>query len=224
MLYDDDKLQIGIQIVIQGAQGQAMVYLGNKSPEEICDLEFEIWSPPELELEIKAVHQEGPLRTGQKTNRLLSFNLKGLYSRHPKVAFRFKWATLPMTLVLQLPIFLTRFLTPLKKAGADVWQQWQSLSSTETSLEFNRISPDIKSMRELAGFTSFGGMAQLYSASDVPELSPRCLMSAGICPGAEYIGLVEVDATATNGTITIRSESAVMRNAMASYMLWLIQG
>lgn len=224
VLYDDDKLQIGIQIMVQGTQGRAMLFLGNKSPDPISHITIETWTPHGLDLSVNQATDENSYATGQQTNRMLGFELKGFYSKLPKLSVNFNRAGALENLVLELPIFVSRFIAPLKKSGAEIWQQWQSLSPTEVKLGFNSMNPDIKSMRELAMFTIVGGAAQLYLNSEVPELNPRCLMSAGVSPGGEVIWLIEVDASATQGTVSVRSENVGLRTSMVGFITALVQG
>mmetsp|Transcript_2104 Transcript_2104/g.5210 ORF Transcript_2104/g.5210 Transcript_2104/m.5210 type:complete len:935 (+) Transcript_2104:1865-4669(+) len=224
VVYDDDKVQIGIQVMVQGTQGRAMLFIGNKSPDPISNIEIESWSPPELDLSITQPFDEASYASGQQTNRMANFEIKGFFGRPPKISVSFIRSGANESLLLQLPISVGRFVIPLKKTGAEIWQQWQNFSTNEVTLSFSSLSPDIKSMRELAMFICVGGATQLYLTNEVPELSPRSLLTAGVSPGGEVYCMVEVDASATQGTISVRSVDKGLRSALANLLVWLVQG
>jgi hypothetical protein len=224
LLYDTEHLQIGYQVMTQGTAGRALVYLGNKSAESLSEITIDMWSPEGLELTVNLPFDENSYATGQQTSRMFMFQLKGFYNRQPKVSFSFKRAATTEAIVLQLPLPFSRFLAPLKKSGADIWQQWVSLAPAETKVTFNSLSPDIKSMRELAMFTSAGGAMQLYLANEVPELGMRCLLSGGVSPAGEVLALVEVDETATQGSLIVRAENPHLRATTVSFLLGVVQG
>jgi hypothetical protein len=224
LLYDSEHLQIGFQVMTQGPAGRALVFLGNKSADSISEITIDMWSPEGLELTVNLPFDENSYATGQQTTRMFMFQLKGFYNKQPKVSFSFKRAETSEVLVLQLPLPFSRFLAPLKKSGADIWQQWVSLAPAETKVSFNSLSPDIKSMRELAMFTSAGGAMQLYLANEVPELGMRCLLSGGVSPAGEVLALVEVDETATQGSLIVRAENPHLRATTVGFLLGVVQG
>eukprot|EP00358_Blepharisma_japonicum_P005977 CAMPEP_0202943720 /NCGR_PEP_ID=MMETSP1395-20130829/4257_1 /ASSEMBLY_ACC=CAM_ASM_000871 /TAXON_ID=5961 /ORGANISM="Blepharisma japonicum, Strain Stock R1072" /LENGTH=487 /DNA_ID=CAMNT_0049641557 /DNA_START=220 /DNA_END=1683 /DNA_ORIENTATION=+ len=123
ILYDDEFLQVGMQIARDETSIMGMIYVGNKTPVPITELNTEVISYEKegLVVLISPIISTDPITQGLQANRMVKASLKDFTGRIPKIIIKIKQGSETKTLFLNLPITIARFLQGIQRSPEEFW-------------------------------------------------------------------------------------------------------
>ncbi|CAG9330929.1 unnamed protein product [Blepharisma stoltei] len=223
ILYDDEFLQVGIQIARDETGVMGMIYVGNKTPAPITELNTEAISYEKegLVVLISPIISTDPITKGAQANRMVKASLKDFTGKIPKIIIKIKQGSETKTLFLNLPITIARFLQGIQRSPEEFWPIWERLAFKEE--KFSCQMEGIRSMQELSQHLSLGGAFKIYTPQEIPQLSPTQLLGAGQ-KGVAVLILATIDPQTMSAQLSIRSESLTLREAIMEIMSTQISG
>jgi AP-2 complex subunit alpha len=138
VLFEDDTLQIGVKSEFHGALGRIALFIGNKLSTTLSEVNMTIEYP-------NAVTQNGlgirfhdapvhEIAGKAQIQELLHVECKEFFSDLPVLRMTYL-ANNPRTLVLRLPVFLTRFVEGVSLEQAAFFERWKIIGGQFSSLE-----------------------------------------------------------------------------------------
>ncbi|XP_073111860.1 AP-2 complex subunit alpha-2 isoform X7 [Elaeis guineensis] len=133
VLYEDPYIQIGIKAEWRAHHGHLVLFLGNKNTSPLLSVRALILPPSHLKMELSLVPETIPPRA-QVQCLLEVVNLRA--SRDVAVLdFLYKFGTAVVSVKLQLPAVLNKFLRPISVSAEEFFPQWNSLSGPPLKLQ-----------------------------------------------------------------------------------------
>lgn len=128
MLYEDDTIQIGVKSEYHGALGRLALFFGNKVQTSITDINWTIEYPTSVTQNGLAIrfHDAPVTEIGGRAQiqEMLHVECKEFFSDPPVLRMTYH-ASNPRTLVLRLPVFLTRFIEGVTLEAAPFFERWK---------------------------------------------------------------------------------------------------
>lgn len=147
VLYEDDTIQIGVKSEYHGSLGRLALFFGNKVSTTISELEFTIEYPnttTQKGLDIR-FHDAPVTQIAGRTQvqELLHVECKEFFSAPPVLRMTYV-TTHPHTLVLRLPVFLTRFVEGVSLEQGPFFERWKIIGGECFFLDLLCLSSDPK--------------------------------------------------------------------------------
>jgi AP-2 complex subunit alpha len=129
VLFEDDTIQIGVKSEYHGALGRLALFFGNKVSTTISDIKMGIEYPNETtESGVSArFHDEpvGEIGGRAQIQEMIHVECKDVFSDPPVLRMTYEFAGSLRTLVLRLPIFLTRFIEGVTLEAGPFFERWK---------------------------------------------------------------------------------------------------
>ena len=128
VLYEDDFIQIGVKAEFHSALGRLALFFGNKVSTAITDVDMTIEYPnavTQAGLDIR--FHDAPVReiAGRaQIQELLHVECKDFFSEPPVLRMTYLAGSFT-TLVLRLPVFLTRFIEGVNLEAGPFFERWK---------------------------------------------------------------------------------------------------
>jgi AP-2 complex subunit alpha len=174
VLYEDDKIQISVQIEPRQSLAQLSIYYGNRSPYALVDFQVSCILPGDLP-ELLAVSLTPTVSTrleaGSQTKQPAEVTCKSEYRDRAlfNVSFTNSGTREVSNLSLYLPIPLNKFFQPVVFNAADFFMKWKQLSeSTQESQKIFTARHPIDTMSVQTKLQGFG-MALLLNIDPNPQ-------------------------------------------------------
>lgn len=134
ILYEDDTVQIGVKSEYHAALGRLALFFGNKHDTSLADVRMTIEYPNSVTqtgLDIR--FHDAPvteIHGKAQVQEMLHVECKGFFSDSPVLRMTYEVASGPgisgkRTLVLRLPVFLTRFVEGVTLEQAPFFERWK---------------------------------------------------------------------------------------------------
>ncbi|CAG9332797.1 unnamed protein product [Blepharisma stoltei] len=223
ILYDDESFQVGIQIVLNESEIMGMIYIGNKTPVPVTEINTEVTSYDKegLIVLISPIISTDTITQGAQANRMLKVSLKDFTGKIPKIIIKIKQGSDNKTLFLNLPITIARFLQGIQRPPEEFWSIWERLAFKEE--KFSCQMQGIRSMQELTQHLSLAGAFKIYSSQEIPQLSQIQLFGAGQ-KGAAVFFLCTIDPQTMSAQLSVRSENLKLRESLLEVISAQISG
>lgn len=213
VLFDDDFIQVGIQVALNESDVIAMIYIGNKGTSAITELHTEVTSFDKegLSIMINPLISTDPISQGSQATRMIRATLKDFTGNVPKMILKIKQGFDLRNYYLNLPITIARFLQGLQRPAEELWAIWDRLAFKE-----EKISCDLKNVRniqELSQHVCLAGAFRIYPPQEIPQLNQNQFLAAGQ-KGVSVFILVSFDGESMKSVIAVRSESAKLRESI----------
>jgi len=128
VLFEDDTLQIGVKSEYHGALGRLALFIGNKLSTTLSEINMTIEYPNSVTQNGLAIRfHDAPIHeiAGKaQIQELLHVECKEFFSDAPVLRMTYL-ANNPRTLVLRLPVFLTRFIEGVTLEQAPFFERWK---------------------------------------------------------------------------------------------------
>ena len=180
VLYEDVQIQIGIKSRYQGHLGQLAIYMGNKVSVPLTSFTATVHvSDPDALSASFARLPPSTLAPRIQTQLLLQVECKKFFSTPPSISVSFL-AGAQQSVVLQLPVLITKFFEHVSLEQADFFERWKLIGGPPR--ESQVIFPislteegglDLQKYRQVIG----GYRLNLLDAIDP---NPNNLVGAGI--------------------------------------------
>ncbi|KRY00861.1 AP-2 complex subunit alpha-2 [Trichinella pseudospiralis] len=171
VLYEDAKLQIGVKMEFRQNLARMAVFYGNKSTTAFTDFAVGINCPGDLaeQLSLKVKPVSAVVEAGAQVQQLINVECISDFYTYPVLDLNFKRDTGPCRVLLQLPLFLSKFFQPTEMTNEQFLMRWKQLSqpAQEYVKVFNaKFAVDCEQLQ--AKITSFG--MQILSVDPNPEV------------------------------------------------------
>lgn len=127
VLFENDKLQVGIKHDYRGSQGKMVLFYGNKTSEALTDFAASVTKTFYLQME----SQDPPkiVAAGEQAKQSLSMEVMKPfdYSDAPELLLSYTFQGQKHLYELTLPIVPTSFFEPVTLAAPDYMARWRSL-------------------------------------------------------------------------------------------------
>ena len=125
VLYEDVQVQIGIKSRYQGHLGQLAIYMGNKVSVPLTSFTAMVHvSDPDALSASFAKLPPSTLAPRTQTQLLLQVECKKFFSTPPSISVSFL-AGAQQSVVLQLPVLITKFFEHVSLVQADFFERWK---------------------------------------------------------------------------------------------------
>ena len=128
VLYEDDTLQIGVKSEYHGALGRLALFFGNKIQSAITDIKLTIEYPNTVTQNGLSIRfHDAPVTQidgRAQVQEMLHVECKDCFSDPPVLRMTYM-ANNPRTLVLRLPVFLTRFIEGVTLDAGAFFERWK---------------------------------------------------------------------------------------------------
>jgi len=218
VVYDSDKLQIGVKIMANaGSQCKMILYYGNKTDSDFTDLTAELPAYDHLRVQIRP---QEPIVVGAKQqvpHYLLWHSLRP-FVEAPSIALRFVWNGHAYNLTLTLPVYTAQFCKPGALDGSGYIGEWKALGNGETKVIKGASVVDVEQLksavREALGATVFEGLEP--EPANFSAATTFCTASKG--PSGEPVDLLvlyrfETKANSPFARVSVRSPQPLLSNA-----------
>jgi AP-2 complex subunit alpha len=139
LLHRDPILEVGVKSEYRGNQGRLALFFGNRSPlVSLSDLSTNIETEPGVGINlIQAIPSSLP--AGTQFHQIYSIECLGPFKNPPSITVTYKignaqeenhninTTTTPSTLAMNLPISLTKFVSPVELSAEDFYQKWKQI-------------------------------------------------------------------------------------------------
>lgn len=213
IIYEDEDLQIGIQVSKQEDNVLGYIYFGNKSAHPITVLNTEIshHSQDSISITLNQTYSSDVTTQGSQANRNIRAKLLIPTGKIPKMIINLTQGH-QKQISLSLPITMARFLNSLQVSHQEIWNIWQRLAMYQR--ESHLKTRKIKSVKKIAKDLSFNGAFNLCTAEEISELRYNQILGAGE-KGTIVLVLLEINTQNNEIRAYIRSESVDLRNAVS---------
>ncbi|KAI9202948.1 Adaptor protein complex AP-2 alpha subunit [Polychytrium aggregatum] len=142
ILFENSVIQIGIKSEYQSQLGRIAVYYGNKSAGVISNLSTSVEAPPGLKITLTQPIP-GTIPPANQFNQVYNLECLNSFDSLPGLTVSFMFGPTNVTLPLQLPIALTKFLSPVELNSVDFFARWRQIGGAprETQSIFKARSP-----------------------------------------------------------------------------------
>eukprot|EP01136_Pigoraptor_vietnamica_P022658 Opistho-1_new@74048 len=129
VLYEDEFLQVGVRSEFKNNLGRVALYFGNKSKQfPLADFQSNVYSSPtgdSLTIQVKPVPNILP--PGQQSQQFINIECVREFEAHPIVAISFNAGGRPVGVSLRLPVFISKFFSPMQMSQQDFFNRWKQL-------------------------------------------------------------------------------------------------
>ncbi|WOO83240.1 AP-2 complex subunit alpha-2 [Vanrija pseudolonga] len=125
VLYEDKQIQIGVKSEYHGSRGRIALFIGNKLSTPFSSISARIENPSAEGLDIK-FHENivSEIKGAAQIQEMIHVECKGPFTELPVLRFTYLAGGFT-TLVLHLPIFLTRFIEGVNLDAAAFFERWK---------------------------------------------------------------------------------------------------
>eukprot|EP01137_Pigoraptor_chileana_P004832 Opistho-2@47036 len=131
VLYEDDFLQVGVRSEFKNNLGRVALYFGNKSKQYSLDnFLSNVYVnnlSDSLNIQVKPVPTVLP--PGQQSQQFINIECIKEFEAHPLVAISFSVAGRPVGVSLRLPVYISKFFSPMEMNQQDFFNRWKQLGS-----------------------------------------------------------------------------------------------
>lgn len=125
VLYEDKQVQIGINAEYHGSRGRIALFIGNKIATPFTSVTMTIENPSPEALDIK-FHDEpvSGIAGSQQVQEMIQVECRAPFTEPPVLRFTYLAGAFT-TLVLRLPIFLSRFVEGVQLESGAFFERWK---------------------------------------------------------------------------------------------------
>ncbi|KAL9551537.1 hypothetical protein MBANPS3_004206 [Mucor bainieri] len=128
VLYQDSQLQASIKSEYHGAQGRLALYLTNKTPYIMSDINVMVTPADGLETQLAPFDGNNLLPAGAQLQRLITVECSDVFVHSPEVFVAYTVGPETQVLHLKLPIVLTKFQEPITTMdGTNFFKRWNQI-------------------------------------------------------------------------------------------------
>eukprot|EP01063_Lacrimia_lanifica_P015646 TRINITY_DN22335_c0_g1_i1.p1 TRINITY_DN22335_c0_g1~~TRINITY_DN22335_c0_g1_i1.p1 ORF type:complete len:1205 (+),score=553.57 TRINITY_DN22335_c0_g1_i1:93-3707(+) len=227
VLYEDQKLQVGVRSEYQGPQGRVTLYLGNKTQAPYTNVTLSLAPVPNCELTTVSPVAD-TIGAGAQAPCPLAVRCTGFFQGHPSATLHLVLDNgQPMSLTLKLPVAPTKFMEPLNlTSGQQFFQAWQATQSAVNPPQgkIYRSPRDI----DLNGVEAFLTTSLKMKALRAVDNNQNNIVGSGYftpndwvaapLPKQQFVVLVNIETNpqAKAARVTIKSPDAAVENAVHS--------
>ena len=126
VLYEDAQIQIGVKSEFHGHLGRVQLYFGNKIsvPFNSFTVTVECAKPQALSATLAASASTSTVAPLTQIQQQIQVECKDFFSDPPVVKISYLAGSM-QTLVLRLPVTITKFIEPVKLGQADFFERWK---------------------------------------------------------------------------------------------------
>jgi AP-2 complex subunit alpha len=141
ILYEDENIQIGVKAEYHASLGRIALFLGNKLSTPLSNLIATIEPPQPTQLSAK--FHDAPLTeiaARAQVQELIHVECKEVFTELPVLRMTFMVDTSKKTLVLRLPVFLSRFIEGVTLEQGPFFERWKIIGGTLSgALSLNEV-------------------------------------------------------------------------------------
>ncbi|CAG9313738.1 unnamed protein product [Blepharisma stoltei] len=211
VLFDDENIQVGLQIASDDTNIIGMMYIGNKNSCPITEITTEVsdYEKDGLVLSISPTHSHDTIQQGAQANRMIKASLINFTGKIPLLSLKIMQGV-EKKYSLWLPITAARFVHGLQQDSKEIWRLWEELASKEEKRNIPLLG--IKSMHELSLHISFANSVKVYTYKEIENLSQAQLLGAGNSKPPVFI-LTTIDPNTLRVDVAVRSENSRIRES-----------
>lgn len=126
VLYEDAQIQIGVKSEFHGHLGRVQLYFGNKIsvPFNSFTVAVECANPQALTATLATSSSTSTVAPLTQIQQQIQVECKNFFSDPPVVKITYLAGSM-QTLVLRLPVTITKFIEPVKLGQADFFERWK---------------------------------------------------------------------------------------------------
>lgn len=127
VLYEDSQIQIGLKSEYHGHLGRLALYFGNKISVsfESFTVNVDVNQPDALSVTLPKI-PSSTLAGMTQVQQILQVDCKDIFTEAPILRVSYLAGSL-QTLTFRLPIFLSKFIEPVKLNQADFFERWKQI-------------------------------------------------------------------------------------------------
>jgi AP-2 complex subunit alpha len=214
ILYEDNRIQIGLKSQYQNQMGKVALYYGNKSASPLNA--FTVNLQPVTYLKVNAASVNSNIAYHAQVSQMFQLECIQEFSEAPTVAISFM-ADTQVNLYVRLPITVNKFISPVSMTGGDFFLQWNSIHGK--NLEEQQVIKAIKPIDIVANVKMFSTGLKFAVLQNV-DPNPNNIVAAGKFYSTAYQHpvLIRVETNVQNQMyrVTVKSPSAVLPLSLLS--------
>lgn len=138
MLYEDAQVQIGLKSEYHGHKGRLAIFIGNKLPTPLTNLACSLDNPcPEA---LSTTFHDAPVTTIQpleQVQELVHLECREPFTEPPVIRVTYLSGSFT-TLVLRLPVVLSKFVEGVELGQQAFFERWKIIGGTSYSADCYR--------------------------------------------------------------------------------------
>uniref|UniRef100_A0A915JLZ3 Clathrin adaptor alpha/beta/gamma-adaptin appendage Ig-like subdomain domain-containing protein n=1 Tax=Romanomermis culicivorax TaxID=13658 RepID=A0A915JLZ3_ROMCU len=129
VLYEDPILQVGVKMESRQNLARLGMFYGNKSSLPLTGFTPDVAAVgTALNMQVKPV--DPIVEAGAQVQQLINVECVADFYVNPTIRLHFVLSNVSKTIVLQLPLFLNKFLEPAEMNGEQFFQRWKQLNQS----------------------------------------------------------------------------------------------
>jgi len=208
ILYEDNRIQIGLKSQYQNQMGKVALYYGNKSANPLNA--FTVNLQPVTYLKVNAASVNSNIAYHAQVSQMFQLECIQEFNEAPTIAISFM-ADTQVNLFVRLPITVNKFISPVSMSGGDFFLQWNSIHGK--NLEEQQVIKSIKPIDIAANVKMFSTGLKFAVLQNV-DPNPNNIVAAGkfYTTTYQHLVLIRVETNVQNQMyrVTVKSPSAVL--------------
>jgi len=208
ILYEDNRIQIGLKSQYQNQMGKVALYYGNKSANPLNA--FTVNLQPVTYLKVNAASVNSNIAYHAQVSQMFQLECIQEFNEAPTIAISFM-ADTQVNLFVRLPITVNKFISPVSMSGGDFFLQWNSIHGK--NLEEQQVIKAIKPIDIAANVKMFSTGLKFAVLQNV-DPNPNNIVAAGkfYTTTYQHLVLIRVETNVQNQMyrVTVKSPSAVL--------------
>lgn len=131
ILFENDVIQIGVKSEFRTSAARLGLFYGNKTSCSLTNLTVKVDDrhsfDSKLVFELQSIGQT--IDGGAQIQQIIKVDCMDTFTEIPSIDLSFSVNGAPQRLLLQLPLFLSKFSVPAEMGAADFFNRWKSLSN-----------------------------------------------------------------------------------------------
>jgi len=208
ILYEDNRIQIGLKSQYQNQMGKVALYYGNKSANPLNA--FTVNLQPVTYLKVNAASVNSNIAYHAQVSQMFQLECIQEFNEAPTIAISFM-ADTQVNLFVRLPITVNKFISPVSMSGGDFFLQWNSIHGK--NLEEQQVVKAIKPIDIAANVKMFSTGLKFAVLQNV-DPNPNNIVAAGkfFTTTYQHLVLIRVETNVQNQMyrVTVKSPSTVL--------------
>ena len=221
-VYQDTALEVTFSIETEDSQGTIYLTFKNLSSNPLIDFKLEYRSNEDcLSLIRRSQTPSSVLEPATCYTAELGLDCKSPFLDSPLVLLSYQLRSSVVSLVLKMPISVTRFVHPCAETVAEVEELWQAIKGNNDKAEFGGLRSDLRSLRAVAEVMSCAGAFHTYTPTETGI--ERTIIAAGQGLGSRLITRLSLNSSANHIELYCLCADNTLRSAVFALLCDLVR-
>lgn len=221
-VYQDTALDVTFSIETENSLGTIYLTFTNLSSNPLIAFRLEFRSNMDcLSLILRSQIASSVLEPATSYTAELGFICKSPFTDPPLVLLSYQLRSSEVSLVLKMPISVTRFIHPWTETVAQAKDLWQGIKENCEKAQFAGLRSDIRSLRAVAEVMACAGAFRTYTPTETEM--PRTIIAAGQGLGSPLITRLSLNSSADQVDLICLCADSALRSAVFALLCELVQ-